>query len=108
MIDQAGQNPGPGTGELGRLLLDPRQGDAEVRAALVAALAGAQRPADTIALWSVGGVLLLAGVALLALLALLAHGTPKEQVELAFTAFMGLYFGLLGLLMGVPGRARAG
>ena len=78
------------------------------RAALVEALAGVHRPADTLGLWAVGGVLLLATAALLAVLYLLARGEAKGPVELAFTAFMGVYFGLLGLLMGVPGRARAG
>jgi hypothetical protein len=56
----------------------------------------------------VGGLLLLVGVALLAVLALLVHGSTKAQVELAFAAFMGLFGGLLGVLIGVPGRERAG
>jgi hypothetical protein len=38
----------------------------------------------------------------------LARGNPGLPVQFAFTAFLGLFGGLMGVLIGAPWRERAG
>jgi ferric-dicitrate binding protein FerR (iron transport regulator) len=78
--------------------------DPALRATLVNALGARQRAVDTLWLWVVGGLLSLAALALLGVLYLLARGNANTPPQLAFAAFMGIFGGLLGLLIGAPWR----
>ena len=96
------------TEKIERLLQSAGNEDPALRAALVKALTSRERPVDNLWLWIVGGLLVLAGIALLGVLFLLAQGNPNTPPELALTAFVGLLGGLLGLLIGAPWRQMGG
>src|SRR5919204_5743659 len=91
---------GPERQRVERLLRATAHEDPALRAAVVKAVASADRATDAIWQWVVLGLMLLAGIALLGVLYLLAQGNPNTPPELALTAFVGLLGGLLGLLIG--------
>jgi bacteriorhodopsin len=80
-----------------------------VRAAVVKALASRRRSSeDTLWVWVMVGLMVLAALALGGLLFLIGDGNPATQPELALAAFVGLLGGLLGLLTGAPWREQSG
>jgi hypothetical protein len=83
-------------------LLQSTGEDPALRAALVEALASGDSTTDTLWRWIVVGLLVLAAVALAGVLYLIGDGNADTQPELALTAFVGVFCGLLGLLIGAP------
>ena len=94
--------------EVERLLQASAGEDPALRAALVRTVAARDRTTE--ALWRlvVVGLMVLAGIALVGVLYLIADGNPETRPELALAAFVGLFGGLLGLLIGAPWQGQAG
>ena len=105
MADTKTGGEGAAIQEVERLLQATAGEDPVVRAAMVRALSR-NRAAETLWRWVVVGLLVLAAIALGGLLFLVADGNPNTQPDLALTAFVGLFGGLLGLLIGAPWQDR--
>ena len=91
-----------------RLLQTTAGEDPALRAAAVKALGSGRQTADSLWRWVVVGLMILAAIALAGVLYLVADGNPDTQPELALTAFVGLFGGLLGLLIGAPWQSQTG